>query len=91
MKKIFAFILLLSLAASAFTSCDLFELPTYDDVTSDYDDDDGGYFICTACDGDAICVYCHGDGTFPGDSRTCKYCHGDGICHHCDGKGYIEF
>lgn len=98
MKKIFLFAVMIIMSASVCVSCDLIDDLSMEDTQSDYgshydddDDDWGGSFECVACDGDGICTYCHGDGTFPADSRTCKYCHGDGICHHCDGKGYIEY
>ena len=49
-----------------------------------------GMIICTECDGDGICPYCHGVGKVKYDLQnyeTCVVCDGDGVCTVCGGTG----
>jgi hypothetical protein len=46
-----------------------------------------GYQECFECDGDGVCIVCHGEGMRKG--ATCSYCNGRRLCTTCKGAGQI--
>jgi RecJ-like exonuclease len=49
---------------------------------------DAGYELCYECDGERLCLFCHGKGRLS-DGERCYQCAFTGRCIVCNGDGQL--